>query len=782
MTFEIAIVLAILALAIILFFTEKLRADLVALLILSGLVLTGLISVGEALSGFSSTAVVTVWAVFILSAGLSRTGVASFIGQRILRLAGRREAQIVAVIMLTAGTMSAFMNNVGVAALFLPVVMEISRRMGLSPSRLLMPLAYGSLMGGMITLIGTPSNILVSDLLHEYDLRPFGMFDFAPIGAVVLLAGTVFVALIGRHLLPIRNIQKEFTDLKQAGLRNVYDLSERMFIIRVPKSSALVGKTLAASRFGEALGLNVIGILRNGRTLVAPQVTTILRPDDRLLVVGRAERLENLRRLEWLSVESANLELQDLITQDTEIVGLELPPGSLLVGHTLRGLNFRQRYGVNVIGIRRQGRMIRTHFSNTVLQTGDVLLLHGTSRQIDLLRDNPDFLVSEADHADVLQLHEHLLVVRISPESDFAGKTLTESRLGEALGLTILSLLRQGNIALIPLPMEIIQEGDLLLVEGNPEDLAHLRVFRELEIEQATSLKLDELETGLVSIVEAVLSPHSSLSGHTLKEIHFREKFGVSVLALLREGRVYRSNLGELPLRFGDAFLLHGPREKLKLLGSEPDFLVLLEEAQEAPRLDKATQAVIIMGIVLLPVILGWLPIAIMAILGAVLMVLAGCLTMDEVYSSIEWKAVFLIAGMLPLGIALENTGAAQFLANGLIGSLRSWGAYGALVGFFLLTSLATQAMPTPAVVVLMSPIALNTASEIGLSPYALLMTVAVAASASFLSPVAHPANMLVMGPGGYRFTDYLRLGLPLVLIALAIVLLLLPVLWPLTP
>jgi di/tricarboxylate transporter len=214
-------------------------------------------------------------------------------------------------------------------------------------------------------------------------------------------------------------------------------------------------------------------------------------------------------------------------------------------------------------------------------------------------------------------------------------------------------------------------------------------------------------------------------------------------------------------------------------LGSEPDFLVLTEEAQEAPRTNKALLAVLIMVVVLLPVIIGLVPIAIMVVVGVALMVLTGCLTMDEAYRAIEWKAVFLIAGMIPLGIAMQKTGAASFVATGMVSLLGIYGPTVVMAGLFILTSLASQVMPNPAVAVLLAPIAINTAADLGISPYTLMMTVAVAASAAFLSPVGHPANLLVMGPGGYRFRDYIKVGLPLTLVVLVVVMLVMPIFWP---
>jgi di/tricarboxylate transporter len=279
--------------------------------------------------------------------------------------------------------------------------------------------------------------------------------------------------------------------------------------------------------------------------------------------------------------------------------------------------------------------------------------------------------------------------------------------------------------------------------------------------------------------MEVVLSPRTTLAGSTLRQIHFREKYGLSVLAIWREGTAYRTDLRDMALRFGDALLLFGSRERIRMLGAEPDFLVLTEEAQVAPRLSKAPVALGVMAVVLAPVILGWLPIPIMAVLGVVLMVVTGCLSMDEAYRAIEWKAIFLIAGMLPLGIAMEKTGAASFLAEGMVALVGTLGPLAVMAGLFLLAALASQVMPNPAVAVLLAPVAYNTANDLGVSPYPLMMSIAVSASAAFLSPVGHSANVLIMGPGGYRFSDYTKVGIPLTLVVLAVVLLVVPIFWP---
>jgi len=773
-------VLAIVILAVGLFVTERLRVDLVALLVLVGLVLTGLLTPTEALSGFSSPAVVTVWAVFILSGGLSRTGVAGRIGHYVLRLAGKGEVRLLVVIMLTAAIMSAFMNNVGVAALLLPVVMDIARRLELAPSRLLMPLAFGALLGGLTTLIGTPPNILVSDVLRDYGLNPFRLFDYTPVGVTVLVAGIAFMALVGRHLLPVRDLTKVFAGGNHADLEQVYDLRERLFVIRLPDDPALLGKTLAESRLGSTLGLTVIGIVRNGRTQLSPDPGEALRAGDRLLVVGRPSQLIELQSRQQLVLEQDTPAVDSLVSTEIELAEVGLSPRSSLLGQTLPQIGFRRCFGVNVLAIWRSGLPLRDNLSNIPLQFGDTLLVQGRRVQLDALRASPDFLVSTAEVAEVYRLHERLLVVRIPSDSTLIGKTLAESHLSDAFGLIVLGIVRNGDTHLAPEPTEQLSAGDTLLVEGKREDLLTLSGLQRLEIDQEKPPDLRELESEQVGLVEAILSPHTTLAGQTLRQLHFREKYGLNVLAIWREGRAYRSNLRDMALRLGDALLLHGPREKIKVLGSEPEFVVLLEEAQETPRSNKASLAVLAMGIVLLPVILGWLPIPITAILGAVLMILFGCLTMDEAYRFIEWKAVFLIAGMLPLGLAMEQSGAAQFLAEGVVAAVGGFGPLAVLASVFILTSLATQVMPNPAVVVLMAPIALNAASDLGISPDAFMMVVALSASASFLSPVAHPANVLIMGPGGYRFTDYIKVGVPLTVVTLLVTLLVLPIFWSL--
>ncbi len=346
------------------------------------------------------------------------------------------------------------------------------------------------------------------------------------------------------------------------------------------------------------------------------------------------------------------------------------------------------------------------------------------------------------------------------------------------MGMRVLCF-KRGATTFFPGQEERLQAEDLLLLEGRPDDIRILQGLEELEIERGTLPEMGALESARIGLVEAILSPRTVLAGKTLRQLNFREKYGLSVIAIWREGRVYRSNLRDMGLRFGDALLLYGPRDRLRMLGKEPDFMVLTQAAQEPPKTEKAWVSTLIMPAVIVPVIMGWVPIYISAVVGAAVMVVTGCLTMAEAYRNIEWKAIFVIAGMLPLGIALERSGAARILAEGVVSVVGPFGPVSVLLGLMLLTFAATCFIPTAALVVLMAPIAITTAADMNLSPHALMMGIAMAASASFMTPVSHPANLLVMGPGGYRFVDYMKLGAPLSLVVLIVVLLVLPIFWP---
>jgi len=779
----IVLVFVILAIAVVLLVTEWIPMEATALLVLGAVALTGLVQPAAALSGFSSPAVVTVWAVFILSGALTRTGVANRLGRQVLRLAGTSEPRMIAVLMLTAGALSALMNNVAVAAMMLPVTMDIARHTKTPPSRLLMPLAYGSLLGGLTTLIGTPPNILVSDALRDAGLRPFRIFDFTPLGGAVFLAGTAFMALLGRHLLPRRDVTREASERGALDLREQYHLKERVFLLRVPDDSPLAGQSLAQARFGATLGLQVLGVKRGGQQQLAPAGSETLRAGDTLLVSGRLERLEQLRGWRELKdVGEAGLEL--LLRDSLAVAQAQLADDSELVGKSLLEVEFRQRFGVNVLSLRREGVPTDTNLANEPLAAGDWLLVEGPREKVEALPGTAEFAdlkpVTAEEMRDTHRLHERLFLAEAPAGSGLAGRTLGDCALADSPGLRLLEVVRADGSHADAEPETPLTAGDRVLVLGSVRDFKRVQGIAGLAVESEVQPDLSGLETERVGLMEVVLAPRTALAGKRVGELQFRDKYGLSLLAVWRGGRPYRSNLREMEVQPGDALLFYGPRESLRRLGGEGDFIVLTAAAQELPRSNKANLSMLIMGAVLVTALFGLAPIYIAAVVGAALMVVTRCLTMEEAYRTIEWKAVFLIAGLLPLGVALDETGAAKLVAERVMGAVGGFGPVAVLGALMGVTFLATSIVPTAALVLLMTPIVLSTASQLQLSPHALMMGVAMAASASFTSPVSHPANVLVMGPGGYRFSDYLKIGAPLSFVVFIVVLLLLPWLWPL--
>jgi len=779
MTSDILILTGILAGAILLFITGWVRVDLVALIVLVSLVFTGLLTPAEAVSGFSNPAVITIWAVLILSAGLTRTGVAKFVGDLLVRFAGSNEKSLILITMVVAALLSAVINNIAVAALLLPVVIDLCRRTGLSTSKILIPLAFASLMGGLTTLIGTPPNIIVSEAMRSYGLEPFNMFDYTPVGLAVTLAGIVFLIVFSSRLLPKREEEEILSTSMSDTLHDFFRLHEKLYIIEVPEDSGLGDKTLIKSRLGAALGINVIAIIRNGETILAPNAKTTIEGGDKLLAGGSVDRIIEISGRSDMFSESEMLSVDEMLLPNFEIADVFVQPGAKIFGKTIEQVGFRNQHGVYLMGINKKGRLIRSNLPEILIEDGDSLVVFGSKDNINKLREHRDYSLSPVGKAAIYSLFERLMALQIPEDSSLVGKTLYESRLGRAFDLSILGIKRDGETNLMPSGDEVLLSGDTLFVDGDIQDLLLFRGIQELSIQRLENVNMADIESDQIGLVEAVVSPHSSLSGKTLRQIRFRRKFGLTVLAIRREGKVYRSNLNDMALKLGDDLLLYGDRENFITLGAERDFLVLTEIAQLPPRTEKAPFAILIMSLILLSVILGILPIVIAAIAGVILMVLTGCLNMEEAYESIEWKAIFLIAGMLPLGIALENTGAAQLIAQQLVAITGGYGPLAVTAGIFILAAASSQFLPNPAVAVLLIPIAYNAATSLGVSPYPMLMTVAISASAAFLSPFGHPVNLLVMGPGGYKFGDYYKIGLPLTIVVLIALLITLPIFWP---
>jgi len=783
MNLEVFVVGGILAAAVVLFVTERIRVDLVALMVMLGLVVTGILEGEQAIMGFANEAVITIASVLILSGALARTGVARFIGQRVLAASGKGVGRLTAVMMATVGLLSGIMNDIGITALMLPVVLDMARRIGTPPSKLLMPLAFGSLLGGMTTLIGTAPNILVNGALRDAGLEPFGMFSFTPVGLTALAAGVAYMTILGRRLLPNRDPK---TESAPADLRGLYDLGGLIGMLRMPDDSTLAGRTLQQSRLGHALGLNVVAVQRSGQMILAPGTDFVLREGDEMVVEGPLGRFEGLRAWKHLEIESRDRTLERIADASIEVAELELAEDSPLIGQTVRRANLRRIRRLHVLAILRNDRIHRTGLRLMTLAPGDRLLIATKSGRLAALEEDKTFAAVHSVPAKELtshyQMERRIQSVRISEESLLAGQLLAETRLADAFGLTVVGILRADEELLMPDPDTKLEGGDVLLLRGRFEDLKNLEALQELTVGDNRPLDLSRLESDTVGLAEASLSPRTTFAGKTIKELDFRENFGVSILAIWRNGEVYRSGLQRMELLPGDAFLLYGDRNRLALLVEHPDFLVVTEGAEEVVRSRKAPVSAVIMAGVLTSVVSGLLPIFIAAPIGAVLMVLTGCLNMEEAYRCIELKAVVLIAGMLSLGLAMQESGTAALVAEAVLGSIADFGPLAVVAGLFLITALSAQVMPTAAVAVLMSPIALSTATAEGLSPQALMMTVAMGSSCAFMSPVGHPVNLLVMGFGGYRFVDFIKAGFPLFLLVMAVVLTVLPLVWPLVP
>ncbi len=780
MSADVVLVLAILAAAMLLFASGRVRMDVTALMVLSVLAVMGLVTPEQAVAGFSHPAVVTIWAMFILSEGLTRAGIADTLGRQFVRLAGHSEARLVTGIMLVAALLSGFMNNIGVTALLLPVTVHAARESAMAPSRLLMPMAFACLLGGLLTLIGTAPNLLVSAALVEAGFPAFGLFEFARVGVPVVLAGTAFIVLVGRHLLPRRD------PLAGSGrnLRALYGLEERIFAVRVPSGSVPVGRRIADTGLTSTARLMVVALTRAGRTQALPDPDTRLEAGDTLLLQGRRDRFELLRQWSQLAIEREAPLLQEKLLNDAPLYEMPLDEDSPLVGQTLVPAEFHQQFGGWLLAVRHGATPRRTRLGERVLRGGDCLLVQAGDRALRHLRSAYPPLeatpITQAEAVERYQLDERLLVLRVPRDAAIAGRTVGELRLDRAFDFRLMALFRDGRFQR-PLPAdEMVRGGDLLLIQGRMEDFDMLRGLQQLEILDDATPYLGVFDQGKLAMVEAAIHPHASLRGRRVADLKLRETYQVEVAALWRDGRPWRSGLGDMALEHGDALLLVGPERQLAHLGDHDELVVL--NPVSAPEIDrgKAPLAIGAMTLVVLVSMLGWLDIHIAAIIGAVVMVLGGCLSMEQAYQAIHWRSIFLIAGMMPLGTAMQSSGAAAVLGESLLGVSGAWGPWAVIALLYLTTVLATLVVPTVVLVVLMAPVAMALSESLAIAPHAPLMAVAVAAAASVASPVAHPSNVLVMGPGAYRFSDFIRVGLPLTLVIFLVAAVVVPLAWPL--
>jgi di/tricarboxylate transporter len=592
LTPEILVVFGIIALALVLFVTEPVPIDVVAIGVLFTLiVLEPLTQVDPAtgIGGFSSSATITVLAMFILSEGIRQSGLINIIGEGIADSFGHSPfRQLLAVLGLSGGT-AGFINNTPVVAIMIPMVSRISDRTGISPSKLLMPISFVAMLGGMLTLIGTSTNILASDVSARLIDRPFSMFEFTQLGFVVLVTGVVYLATVGWYLVPERiNVTDQLID--------EFEMTEYLTEVVVREDSVLVGLTVE----------------------------------------------EALRELDPDSDPGSDTDLVQLI-RDKEAFAEPL--------------------------------------AQKVIRPGDILVLRmGRDRLLDLI---------EAEGLD------------LAPDADVTDETLD------------------------------VEEGE---VKAKSEQ----------------------------SLVEVVVSPEASVIGKTLEGLRFRERYDATVLAVRRGEKVIHARMDERHLRGGDTLLIQATDDTVQRFVNDRDFVVAQRVTRPDFRTERIPVAVGIVAAVVALAALDVMPIVVSAFGGIVAMVATGCVKTDEMYSAVDWSVVFLLAGLIPLGVAMERTGAAEWLASVIV--VYSGGLNPVLVLglFYLFTSLITNVISNNASVVLMIPVAIDTAQATGADPFSFVLAVTFAASTAMLTPIGYQTNLMVYGPGGYRFTDFFRVGAPL--------------------
>lgn len=585
---EIAIVLLIVVAAMLLFATEILPMDVVAIIILCSLVVAGAVTPGEAISGFSNQATVTVAAMFVLSAGLNSTGALAAIGQRLIKY-GKNETMLLMLVMVLTAVVSPFINNTAAVAVLLPLVMGAAAKRKVSSSKLLIPLSFASQFGGVCTLVGTSTNLVVNSIAVEKGYEGFGMFEFTKLGIIMVVAGIVYFMVVGRWLLPSR---------REEQLVQAYGLGEYITELRVMESSSLIGKTVMEAKLGETHDISVLEILRGRRTIWSP-------------------------------------------------------------------LN------------------------------------------------------------------------------------------------------------------EPINADDVLLVRGIVKELFKLKNSMGLEMEPQFKLQDGSLGSGEAELVEAIVAPRSSIVGRTLRGVDFHWRFKALVLAIHRRGQVLRKKLAYTRLRAGDALLLLGLRKELEPLRQDPNFIMLEPRRDVILNRKKAPLALGIVALVILLPALKIVPIVAAALMGCAAMVLTRCMRAEDIYRAVEWRVIVLLAGIIPLGLALENTGAAQALVDHTLHFAGNSSPVVMLVIFYLMTALLTEFISNIAAAILLAPLALTVAAALGVDPKPFLIAVTFAASTSFATPVGYQTNTMVYNAGGYRFTDFVKVGLPLILIFCALATYFIPKFWP---
>ena len=613
------ITLIILAVTAAFFAVGKIRSDVVALCALILLMTFGILTPDEALSGFSNSVVIMMVGLFVVGGAIFQTGLAKMISGRIMKLAGDSELRLFLLVMAVTSAIGAFVSNTGTVALMLPIVVSLAAKAKVEAGRLLMPLAFASSMGGMLTLIGTPPNLVIQDALTAEGYEPLSFFSFTPVGLVCIAVGVVV-------LLPL----------------------SRMFL-------------------------------------------------------GKKGRADEGGRMKAKSLEQLVSEYRLADNLSRYMVGR----GSSMAGKTMAELDIRNRYGLSVLELRRV-----------------------TTRQKGLIR----------------------------------------------------------NVSQVPAgPKTVVQEGDVIYLTGEKEQAVRLAADYSLSTPPKDAAAGDDrLDFYDIGMAEIVLLPASSLVGRQVSEAGFRLKYGVNIMGIRRKGEYIMDGLAAVRLHAGDVLLVQGTWASISRLGNEEEKWVVLgqplEEAAKVTLDYKAPLAACIMLLMVAMMVFDFIPVAPVTavMIAAVLMVLTGCFrSVEAAYKTINWESVVLIAAMMPMSVALEKTGASAAISHTLVSGLGGYGPYVLLAGIYFTTSLLTMFISNTATAVLMAPIAMSAATEIGASPYPFLFAVTLGASMCFASPFSTPPNALVMHAGGYTVGDYIKVGLPLQLIVGIVMVFALPLLFP---
>lgn len=769
--------IALILLMVGLFITERLPVDVTAMGVLLILMLGGYVTSQEAFQGFSSPVVVVMVSTLFVATALRVTGVSDAMARWIHGYAGTNERVAIGVIMLIAAFLSAFMNNISAAALIMPAVAVLSHETDIPPSRLYLPLAFAVTMGGMLTLIGTPPNIVASELVRQAGMTKLGFFDFTPYGLIGLSAGILFMVTVGVKLLPTRKTQrltKRITDL-----RSLYHLQERIFSVRVPEGSPVDGKTLGELRFGSLISGVVVTIMRGGRKLLSPKAMERLHARDVVLVRGSPERFSEVVALKGLRVSKAPKEVLDKLSSSAEIVRcsvreVHLDTRMVALREILRVT------GIVPLSVDRSGQdhAWEAHppswFLDSIVHKGDIITGAIVGK---FSEDSPKVDVDiEALHQSRDILGQSLYVVTVEAEG-WSGAPL--HRLSHETRLPILGRLGSDHtIEWLDVPIiypggelggsllsadHIIREGEVYIVSGSIEEAHRKMAVGSLVLEGEAAT--DELESADVGIVELVLTPRSEFVGKTLADLHFREKYDCQVLALWRDGRAQMSLSSSLPLMYGDALLVQGGRNSIAVLAKEPDFLVLSEH-RKAPRLSiKSTFSIVALFMLVFTPLVTGMAVHEAAFLSACLVVFCGAVSMEQVYREIEWRVVFLLALIIPLGQAVGHLAQGGAAAQALADVAETTPEVYLLLGFLFAGSVLSQVIDSSIAVIFLGPIAIGLGKHMGSDPYNLLMAVTLGSSLAFMLPTSCRSNMLVTGAGGYRTNDFLRVGIPFTIV-----------------